>query len=134
MSRCPDALVCETVFDSVLAKVADKVDLSLVFLAKLNTSDVDFGVTCKHGPEECAGNVQQLCVAAYSSFTQFWQFVQCNNYHGRWEIGNPDVAFSCAHASGIEWDGPVADCAGKDASGKTAEGSPVSRRAQGKLS
>ena len=34
MSRCPDALVCEAVFDTVLPNVSDKVDLSLVYIAK----------------------------------------------------------------------------------------------------
>ena len=32
MSRCPDAILCETVFDRVLEKVADKIDLSLTFI------------------------------------------------------------------------------------------------------
>ena len=34
MSRCPDALLCESVFNDVLKEVADKVDLSLVYIAK----------------------------------------------------------------------------------------------------
>jgi len=34
MSRCPDALLCESVFNAVLKEVADKVDLSLVYIAK----------------------------------------------------------------------------------------------------
>ena len=34
MSRCPDALLCEFVFDQVLHKVADKVDLALRYIAK----------------------------------------------------------------------------------------------------
>lgn len=34
MSRCPDALLCESVFDRVLKQVIDKVDLSLSFLGK----------------------------------------------------------------------------------------------------
>lgn len=34
MSRCPDALLCESVFDHVLKKVGDKVDLSLTFIGK----------------------------------------------------------------------------------------------------
>lgn len=34
MSRCPDAVLCETVFDHVLQRVADKVDLSLTFIGK----------------------------------------------------------------------------------------------------
>jgi hypothetical protein len=34
MSRCPDAILCETVFDQVLNRVAPKVELSLVFIAR----------------------------------------------------------------------------------------------------
>jgi hypothetical protein len=34
MSRCPDALLCESVFDEVLKHVSHKVDLSLTYLAK----------------------------------------------------------------------------------------------------
>lgn len=34
MSRCPDALLCESRFDEVLDKVADKVQLSLIYVAK----------------------------------------------------------------------------------------------------
>jgi hypothetical protein len=34
MSACPDAILCESVFDKVLNEVGDKVDLSLSFLAR----------------------------------------------------------------------------------------------------
>lgn len=34
MSRCPDALLCESVFDKVLAQVDDKVTMSLTFIGK----------------------------------------------------------------------------------------------------
>jgi hypothetical protein len=34
MSRCPDALLCETLFDKVIPKVAPKIDLSLTYVAK----------------------------------------------------------------------------------------------------
>jgi hypothetical protein len=34
MSRCPDAFACEAVFDDVLARVGDKVDLSLAYIAQ----------------------------------------------------------------------------------------------------
>jgi hypothetical protein len=33
MSQCPDAILCESVMDNVLKRVADKVHLSLSFLA-----------------------------------------------------------------------------------------------------
>jgi hypothetical protein len=34
MSRCPDAILCEAVWDRVLQRVGDKVDISLSFIAK----------------------------------------------------------------------------------------------------
>lgn len=34
MSKCPDALLCEATFNSVLDKVKDKVDLTLIYIAK----------------------------------------------------------------------------------------------------
>ena len=34
MSRCPDALLCEAVFDQVLNKVMDMVDLQLTYVGQ----------------------------------------------------------------------------------------------------
>jgi len=34
MSRCPDALLCESTFNEVLSRAIDKVDLSLVYIGK----------------------------------------------------------------------------------------------------
>jgi hypothetical protein len=34
MSRCPDALLCESVFNRVMEKVAEKIELSLTYIAK----------------------------------------------------------------------------------------------------
>jgi hypothetical protein len=34
MSRCPDALLCETLFDKVIPRVAQKIDLSLAYVAR----------------------------------------------------------------------------------------------------
>jgi hypothetical protein len=33
MSRCPDALLCETLFDSVIPRVTEKIELSLAYVA-----------------------------------------------------------------------------------------------------
>ncbi|KAJ7047381.1 hypothetical protein C8F04DRAFT_936682 [Mycena alexandri] len=121
MSRCPDALLCEPIFDAVLQKVGEKVDLELVYVAKINSTDSDFGVTCLHGPGECAGNVQQLCAAKYS--TRWWDFVRCQNARGRYQVGLPEVALECAETVGIDWEGSgVGECAGSDGSGKGEEG------------
>ncbi|EIM85632.1 uncharacterized protein STEHIDRAFT_81113 [Stereum hirsutum FP-91666 SS1] len=123
MSRCPDAQLCEAVFDQVLKKVRDKVEFSLTFVGAVNASEPDFGVTCMHGPSECAGNVQQLCAQKYTPLETWWEFVMCQNYQSRDRIGNADVALKCARASGIDWEtSGVGRCAGLDGSGRAEEG------------
>jgi len=123
MSRCPDALVCETVFDDVLKQVGDKVNISLSFIGKLNASESDFGVTCMHGPEECAGNVQELCASKHLPQEQWWNYLQCQNFHGRPKIGTPKVALECANVADFNWqDSGVGECAGLDGEGKGEEG------------
>lgn len=75
-----------------------------------------------HGPEECAGNVQQLCVNKYAA-SNWWEFVMCQNYQGREHIGEPDVALKCANTASIDWETSGAgQCAGLDGSGKGSEG------------
>jgi len=123
MSQCPDAMLCESVFDRVLKEVMDIVDMQLTYLGQLNSSVPDFGVECMHGPDECAGDVQQLCVAKYTSPRQWWSFIQCQDYQGREQVGKPDVALRCAKTAGIDWaDGGAGTCAGVDGNGRGAEG------------
>ncbi|KAH9965871.1 hypothetical protein BC827DRAFT_1180510 [Russula dissimulans] len=124
MSRCPDALKCEALFDSIIPRVREKINLSLAYVAKFNVSDPQFGVSCMHGPGECAGNVQQLCVQKHTTSIQaWWEFVMCQNYQGRDEIGKPEVASRCARIAGIDWEMSGAGrCAGLDGSGKGYEG------------
>ncbi|KAI0268196.1 hypothetical protein BC834DRAFT_933352 [Gloeopeniophorella convolvens] len=123
MSRCPDALLCEALFDKVIPRVADKIDLSLAYVARLNSSEPEFGATCRHGRDECAGNVQQLCVAKYTPTKTWWEFVMCQNYQGKEKIGSPDVALKCARAARIDWEtSEVGQCAGLDGSGTGEEG------------
>ncbi|KAG0656048.1 hypothetical protein C6P46_000480 [Rhodotorula mucilaginosa] len=75
MSRCPDAVLVETLFDRVLERktssglgdnapetVAGLVDLRLDYIASKNSSAL-YDATCKHGDIECRGNIQQLCAA-----------------------------------------------------------------------
>jgi len=122
MSRCPDALHCESVIDRVLKNVRHKVDLSLTFIARMNESDPHYGVTCMHGPEECAGNVQQLCAAKYEPFVRWWEFVQCQNQRGRTRVGKPEVALECAKAAGIHWQqSKTGECAGRNGAGRGKE-------------
>lgn len=75
-------------------------------------------MTCKHGPDECAGNVQQLCAAKYAPTTLWWEFVQCQNFHSQ-EIGKPGLALQCAEAVGIDWESSGAGkCTGQDGKGR----------------
>ncbi|GJE84125.1 hypothetical protein PsYK624_002010 [Phanerochaete sordida] len=123
MSACPDALVCESVFNHVLQKVGDKVDLDLTFIGQPNASEPAFGVTCKHGAVECAGNVQELCAIKYAERATWWRFIQCQNFEGRYEVGKPETALKCARAVGIDWaDSDIGRCAGPDGSGTGEEG------------
>ncbi|KAF8559118.1 hypothetical protein OG21DRAFT_1403873 [Imleria badia] len=119
MSRCPDAILCEAVWDRVLQRVGDKVDISLSFIATPNPSDPAYGVSCKHGLEECAGNVYELCVAKYHPTSEWWPFLQCQNFHGRDQIGLPDTAASCATTAGFEWETDQGRlCSGEDGQGE----------------
>ena len=47
----------------------------------------------------------------------------CQNYQGRYRIGDPDVALSCARTAKIDWESSgVGQCAGSDGSGRGDEG------------
>jgi len=123
MSRCPDAVLCEKVFNKVLQKVSEKVELSFLYVASINASEPEYGVSCKHGPLECAGNVQQLCVAKYEPFQSLWEFVMCQNSRGTGAIGRFDTAVECGTVAGFDWvDSDAGRCAGEDARGATTEG------------
>jgi len=104
MSRCPDALLCESVFDDVLKEVGSKMSLEMTYIAKENKSDSEFGATCKHGRLECAGNVQQLCAAKHTERSHWWGFIDCMDYGSKDKIGEDDTAQRCAKASGIDWE------------------------------
>ncbi|KAG8714826.1 hypothetical protein FRC11_006923 [Ceratobasidium sp. 423] len=105
MSRCPDALMCEGVFNNVVNRVGDKINIGLAFIGTVNASEPLYGVTCKHGEFECAGNVHELCAIAHtSSHDEWWPFLRCLNYQGKDQIGLEDVSRKCARVVGIDWD------------------------------
>ncbi|SPO00148.1 uncharacterized protein DNG_02998 [Cephalotrichum gorgonifer] len=58
MSKCPDAKDClREMILPAMQKVHDKVDFTLSFIGT-PTND---GVKCMHGPQECTGNIIELC-------------------------------------------------------------------------
>jgi len=105
MSRCPDALLCESVLDSAFDQTWNIINIDLSFVGKINDSDSDWGVTCMHGSQECQGNVQELCAINRSqSQEDWWQFVQCLNYEGKDQVGDKALAERCAGVASIPWD------------------------------
>ncbi|GAA5987923.1 hypothetical protein JCM11641_004583 [Rhodosporidiobolus odoratus] len=81
MSRCPDAQLCEAVFDRVLetkvevplagregtkaqTSVGELVEMGMIYIGREN-STASYGADCMHGDLECRGNVQQLCAAKH---------------------------------------------------------------------
>jgi hypothetical protein len=68
-------------------------------------------------------------VAKYASPSAWWKFVQCQNSHGRYQVGIPDLTLQCARAANIDWEGSgVASCVGLDVSGKAEEGKELLRQ------
>lgn len=111
MSKCPDAQICEDVFDKVLAEVGDKVDVLVVYMGDLDPSTY-YGVRCRHGDPECRGNIHQLCYRnRFPKLQDWWGFIQCENYAGLSRVGEEMLAQSCARVNQHDWDHDVKSCA-----------------------
>jgi len=98
MSICPDAQLCESIFEDVLAEVGSITNLKTEYVASINA---DGSFYCKHGEPECEGNKQQLCAYQLYPNPNIWfQFVNCQstNY-----LLVPDNAASCAAQTGIDY-------------------------------
>ncbi|KAJ2537827.1 hypothetical protein IWW35_006407, partial [Coemansia sp. RSA 1878] len=73
MSRCPDAIKVETVFNSVVRELYPILDIQLNFIAKPNPN-ATYGAECKHGDDECRGNIDELCALAHGGdLPLFWR-------------------------------------------------------------
>ncbi|KAK3307564.1 uncharacterized protein B0T15DRAFT_493039 [Chaetomium strumarium] len=77
MSKCPDAKDClRDLVLPAMQKVHDKVNFTLSFIG--SPTDSDDGVACKHGPEECLGNIIELCAQRlYPDAKTFLGFTMC---------------------------------------------------------
>ncbi|KAN0064424.1 hypothetical protein ACQY0O_002799 [Thecaphora frezii] len=118
MSRCPDALACEAIFDKVVDRVNPKIQLAMSYIGSID-DDAAYGVACKHGDLECLANIQQLCVqdalaprragrdydlSPSQAQRKWWSFVQCQNYAGLGQIGSEALAKRCLRlVDGPDW-------------------------------
>ncbi|KAK3949016.1 hypothetical protein QBC32DRAFT_350079 [Pseudoneurospora amorphoporcata] len=112
MSKCPDARDClrEMVLPA-MQRVYTKVNFTLSFIGTPTNSDD--GVACKHGPEECLGNIIELCAQKlYPDPKIFLGFTMCltRNYD---EIPQRSLIEDCALEHAIDFD-QLNQCATKD--------------------
>ncbi|KAK3398228.1 hypothetical protein B0T20DRAFT_202858 [Sordaria brevicollis] len=112
MSKCPDARDClrELVLPA-MQRVYTKVNFTLSFIG--TPTDSDDGVACKHGAEECLGNIIELCAQKlYPDPKSFLGFTMCltKNYE---EIPQRSLIEDCALEHAIDFD-KLNECATKD--------------------
>ena len=91
--------------------ISDKVDFRLSYIGSID--DKDGGVQCKHGPDECLGNILELCAAQlYPDTKTYLGFTMCltNDYA---QIPEEALVKDCALEHGVDFD-KINDCASKD--------------------
>ncbi|KAI9053045.1 hypothetical protein LZ554_003315 [Drepanopeziza brunnea f. sp. 'monogermtubi'] len=114
MSKCPDARDC--LRDMVLPtmqKVIDKVNFTLSFIGTPTDND---GVDCMHGPQECMGNIIELCAQRlYPDPKIHLGFTMCISRDYK-EIPDESLISDCALEHGINIS-TLNDCAIEDNGG-----------------
>ncbi|CAF5206888.1 unnamed protein product, partial [Rotaria magnacalcarata] len=76
MSKCPDARKCELLFTPTLSKLSPIINFTVSYIGHEKKSNQ---FECMHGPSECLGNKQQLCVQSMCSQTTSLKFLQCQS-------------------------------------------------------
>lgn len=102
MSKCPDAKDClKMLVLPTMQRVIDKVNFTLSYIGTPTDND---GVDCMHGPEECLGNIIELCAAKlYPDPKIYLGFTMCmtRDYH---DIPSKSLVEDCALEHGIDFD------------------------------
>jgi len=113
MSKCPDARDCliDLVVPAMSRLNPSHVNFTLSYIG--TTTDHDDGVECRHGPDECLGNILQLCAAKlYRDPKQYLGFAYCMVKRLE-DIPHRAMVEECAAEYGIEFQ-KLNDCASKD--------------------
>ncbi|KAI2613935.1 uncharacterized protein GGS25DRAFT_516793 [Hypoxylon fragiforme] len=111
MSKCPDAKDClkEMVLPAMM-RVSDKVDFTLSYIGTPTEND---GVSCKHGPGECMGNILELCAHhLYPDPKIYLGFTMCLTREYKL-IPQRELVEDCALEHAIDFE-KLNDCAAKD--------------------
>ncbi|KAF3156871.1 hypothetical protein TWF106_004058 [Orbilia oligospora] len=106
MSKCPDARDC--VRDLVLPVMAQLYDSGIITLRPTyigTPDDSNAGMACKHGPDECLGDMLELCAyELHKDRPQMWLgFINCmgQNYQN---IPQDAYVSNCASEYGLSFD------------------------------
>jgi hypothetical protein len=102
MSKCPDARDClQELVLPTMANVSDKVNFTLSYIGSLDPKSDE--VHCMHGPEECLGNIIQLCAAdVYPDPKMYLGFTNCMTSDYK-DIPQRDLVEECAMEYGIDF-------------------------------
>mmetsp|Transcript_3126 Transcript_3126/g.7276 ORF Transcript_3126/g.7276 Transcript_3126/m.7276 type:complete len:246 (-) Transcript_3126:122-859(-) len=95
MSKCPDAELCEETFLPVLRDLAGLVEVKFTYIGTVKGTDVE----CMHGPPECAGDRQRLCVQETATVPELLSFALCQD-KDRAKI--PQNGEACATTAGLD--------------------------------
>lgn len=103
MSQCPDAAYAfnNLIHPALLQLGEDKVDYQQSFIGSETSAG---GVACKHGPDECLGNMLHLCAAALSppSSLGYLPFTKCLlDDFGR--VTEQEFVEGCARDNGLDF-------------------------------
>ncbi|KAH7165529.1 hypothetical protein EDB81DRAFT_256230 [Dactylonectria macrodidyma] len=111
ISKCPDTKhALRQLLLPVMQRVHNRVNFTLSFIGHPTAND---GVECKHGPEECMGNIIELCARElYPDPKISLGFVMCltRDYE---EIPSRALIEDCALEHAIDFQA-LNDCATKD--------------------
>ncbi|KAH8680982.1 hypothetical protein BX600DRAFT_8639 [Xylariales sp. PMI_506] len=112
MSKCPDARDClKQLVLPAMMRVNDKVNFTLSFIG--TPTESNDGVDCKHGPNECMGNIIELCAAQLYPETKIYLgFVMCLERDYK-DIPGRSLVEDCALEHGIDFE-KLNDCAAQD--------------------
>ncbi|TVY23617.1 hypothetical protein LHYA1_G007631 [Lachnellula hyalina] len=114
MSKCPDAKDClQQLILPAMMQIVDKVNFTLSYIGTPTAND---GVECLHGPEECLGNIIELCAnSLYPDPKIYLGFTMCltKDYH---DIPQKSLLEDCALEHGIDFE-ELNECATRDDGG-----------------
>ncbi|KAI0417985.1 hypothetical protein F5X98DRAFT_132193 [Xylaria grammica] len=114
ISKCPDTRDClRELLLPAMIQVHEKVNFTLTYIGTPTEND---GVECKHGPEECLGNIIELCAHRLYPDPKIWLgFTMCltKDYKA---IPERELVEDCALEHAVDFE-KLNDCATRDDGG-----------------